>query len=169
MNFFQNIYDLQSAGDWNIVITQTAENKLAVSVTVKNPKTSEATRNIAPLTLEGTPQEFDEQFFTMITAPIQRTSSLLRNLETYTKQVEKTDQKNSSDKKGTQKESKPINEKTRKYEDGLKKADELEAQGKFREAWVKVPEPTDYPEHSEFLMARRKELSAKFLDPTFFD
>lgn len=169
MNFFQTIYDLQSAGAWNIVITQTAENLLAVSVTVKNPKASEATRHIAPLTLEGTPQEFDEQFFSMITTPIKRTSSLLRNLETYTKQVEKTEPKNSSEKKGALKESKPVDEKTKKYEDGLKKAEELEQQGKFREAWVKVPEPSDYPEHSDFLMARRKELSAKFLDPTFFD
>ncbi|MCH5685560.1 hypothetical protein LWM68_15655 [Niabella sp. W65] len=51
----------------------------------------------------------------------------------------------------------------------MAKADELEKEGKFRDAWVKVPEPTDYPEHAETLRKRRKELSDKFSAPSLFE
>ena len=50
----------------------------------------------------------------------------------------------------------------------MKKVDELEQQKKFREAWVKVPEPSDFPEQAETLRKRRSALAAKF-SPDLFE
>jgi len=39
----------------------------------------------------------------------------------------------------------------------MQKVDELEKEGKYRDAWMKVPDPADYPEQTETI--RKKEIS----------
>jgi hypothetical protein len=50
----------------------------------------------------------------------------------------------------------------------MAKADELEKEGKYREAWMKVPEIPDYPEKADEIRKRKTELSDKFSAPSLF-
>ena len=50
----------------------------------------------------------------------------------------------------------------------MAKAEELEKEGKFREAWMKVPEITEFPEKAEEIRKRKNALSDKFATPSLF-
>lgn len=50
----------------------------------------------------------------------------------------------------------------------MAKADELEKEGKFREAWMKVPEITEFPEKADEIRKRKIALSDKFATPSLF-
>lgn len=46
-------------------------------------------------------------------------------------------------------------------------ADALEKEGKFKEAWMKIPQPSEFPEKAEEIRSRRAALSAKFSPDLF--
>lgn len=50
----------------------------------------------------------------------------------------------------------------------MAKAEELEKEGKFRDAWMKVPDITEFPEKADEIRKRKGELSAKFSTPSLF-
>lgn len=50
----------------------------------------------------------------------------------------------------------------------MEKANELEAAGKFREAWMKVPDITEFPEKADEIRKRKIALSDKFGTPSLF-
>ena len=50
----------------------------------------------------------------------------------------------------------------------MTKAEELEKEGKFRDAWMKVPDITEFPEKADEIRKRKGELSAKFSTPSLF-
>ena len=50
----------------------------------------------------------------------------------------------------------------------MAKADELEKDGKFRDAWMKVPDITEFPEKADEIRKRKTELSEKFSTPSLF-
>ena len=50
----------------------------------------------------------------------------------------------------------------------MAKADELEKEGKFREAWMKVPDMTEFPEKADEIRKRKTSLSDKFATPSLF-
>ena len=58
--------------------------------------------------------------------------------------------------------------KDKKFKDGMAKADELEKEGKFREAWMKVPNPADFPDYADAIRKRKTSLSGKFATPSLF-
>ncbi len=58
--------------------------------------------------------------------------------------------------------------KDKKFKDAMAKADELEKEGKYREAWVKVPEITEFPDKADEIRRRKRELSDKFSAPSLF-
>jgi hypothetical protein len=90
-------------------------------------------------------------------------------MESYMKQQEQAALQSKMEKDKADKAGKEKNEKDKKLEAALKKADELEAEGKHREAWVKIPEPSDYPDQAEMLKQRRENLSAQFAPSLFND
>ena len=47
------------------------------------------------------------------------------------------------------------------------KVDELEKEGKHRDAWMKVPDPSEYPEQAEAIRKRKSSLSSKFAPDLF--
>lgn len=57
----------------------------------------------------------------------------------------------------------------KQYEQAMKKTDELETAGKFKEAWMKVPQADVYPQHSQAIHKRKAELSDKFPIDLFND
>jgi hypothetical protein len=74
----------------------------------------------------------------------------------------KTDKAAAPDKTASPEETAAI-----KYGGIMAKVDALEAEGKFREAWMKVPQPSEFPDKAEEVRQRRASLSAKFSPDLF--
>ena len=168
-NFFNQIAQLKITGDLQLTISKGVENKLIVSILLQNDQCGDnAKQLIPPLNLRGTAEELDEGFFESITVPLQTASGLMVNMEAYMKQLENAQKQSAMEKEKTDKEKKAKDEKDKKYAEAMAKADELDKEGKHRDAWIKVPNPNDYPEHAEAIHKRKKELSDKFASPSLF-
>ena len=168
MNFFQSIIALQVAGDWKINIAKDGSDKLIVSVLFYNEQVGDDARKIIPpILLKGTAEELDEGFFTAIEQPVKETAALFLNMEQFLKQKEQAKIQSQMEKDKNEKAEKERKEKQKRCEEALKKAEELEAEGKFRDAWMKVPDPADYPEQAEALKQRKSELAQKFAPDLF--
>lgn len=168
MNFFQSIEAMQVAGDWKINIAKGTNDDMIVSVLFYNEHAGdEARRRIPPILLKGSAKDLDDGFFTAIEQPVKETAQLFANMEQYLKQREQARLHSQMEKDKADKEAKEKTEKKKKFDDAIKKAAELEAEGKYREAWVKVPDVTDYPEMEETIRKRKSELSAKFSPDLF--
>lgn len=169
MEFFQKIAALQIQSDVKMAIRKTAEKQLIISLLVSDDTCGdEARRLIPPLILKGTPEELDEGFFLAIEAPIQATTGLLVNMEAYLKAQDDARRQSAMEKEEADRERKEKEEQKKKYEDALKKAADLEKEGKYREAWMKIPEPETLPAFAEELRKKREQLSAKFSQPNLF-
>ncbi|MEH3112184.1 PRTRC system protein E [Pedobacter terrae] len=155
-NFFKQIHQLDFTGVLQLNISKGIESNLIVTVLLNNEKCGDIAKNgIPPLTFNATPQEFDEGFFEQITTPIQKVSGLMVDMEKFLKQLEEAKKQSAIEKDKADKAKKEKEAKDKKFKDGMAKADELEAAGKFREAWMKVP---DLP---NFLKKRTRYASAK--------
>ncbi|MGM8363191.1 PRTRC system protein E [Flavobacterium sp. ARAG 55.4] len=168
-NFFNQIAELEITGDLQLTISRAVENKLVVSILLQNEQCGDnAKQLIPPLNLRGTAEELDEGFFESIAVPLQTASGLMVNMEAYMKQLENAQKQSAMEKEKTDKEKKAKDEKEKKYKEAMAKADELDNDGKPRDAWMKVPNPNDYPEYAEAIHKRKKELSDKFASPSLF-
>ncbi|MBA0885523.1 PRTRC system protein E [Flavobacterium undicola] len=168
-NFFNQIAELEITGDLQLTISRGVENKLVVSILLQNEQCGDnAKQLIPPLNLRGTADELDEGFFESIAVPLQTASGLMVNMEAYMKQLENAQKQSAMEKEKTDKEKKAKDEKEKKYKEAIAKADELDNDGKPRDAWMKVPNPNDYSEYAEAINKRKKELYDKFASPSLF-
>ena len=168
-NFFNQIAQLDLTGVLQLNISKGVENNLIVSVILNNEQCGDNAKNlIPPLTFNATPQEFDEGFFEQITAPIKTVSGLMVDMEKFLKQLEEVKKQSAMEKEKADKQKKEQEAKDKKFKDGMAKADELEKEGKFREAWMKVPEITEFPEKADEIRKRKNALSDKFATPSLF-
>ena len=168
-NFFNQIAQLDFTGVLQLNISKGAENNLIVSVILNNEQCGDNAKNlIPPLTFNATPQEFDDGFFEQITAPIQTVSGLMVDMEKFLKQMEEVKKQSAMEKEKADKQKKEQEVKDKKFKDGMTKADELEKEGKFREAWMKVPDITEFPEKADEIRKRKITLSNKFSTPSLF-
>ncbi|MGQ2985075.1 PRTRC system protein E [Flavobacterium sp.] len=168
-NFFNQIQQLDFTGVLQLNISKGIESNLIVTVWLNNEQCGDSAKNlIPPLTFNATPQEFDEGFFEQITTPIQKVSGLLVDMEKFLKQLEEAKKHSAIEKDKAEKEKKEKEAKDKKFKDGMAKADELEKEGKFREAWMKVPDKTEFPEKADEIRKRKMSLSAKFETPSLF-
>ena len=168
-NFFNQIQALDFTGVLQLNISKGAENNLIVSVLLNNEQCGDSAKNlIPPLTFNATPQEFDEGFFEQITTPIQKVSGLMVDMEKFQKQLDEAKAQSAIEKAKTEKEKKEKEVKDKKFKDAMAKADELEKEGKFREAWIKVPDITEFPEKADEIRKRKTALSDKFATPSLF-
>ena len=168
-NFFNQIAQLDFTGVLQLNISKRAENNLIVSVILNNEQCGDNAKNlIPPLTFNATPQEFDDGFFEQITAPIKTVSGLMVDMEKFLKQLEEVKKQSAMEKEKADKQKKEQEAKDKKFKDGMAKADELEKEGKFREAWMKVPEITEFPEKADEIRKRKIALSDKFATPSLF-
>lgn len=167
-NFFTSIVALQVTGDWKINIAKEAAGRLIVSVLFYNDTVGDDARKIVPpILLKGTPQELDEGFFKAVQQPVTETAQLFANMEQFLKGKETARAKSQMEKDTKLKADKGKTAKETKYADALLKVDELEAEGKHKEAWMKVPSVQEYPEKAEALRARKAGLSAQFAPDLF--
>ncbi|MFA9188713.1 MULTISPECIES: PRTRC system protein E [Flavobacterium] len=168
-NFFNQIAQLDFTGVLQLNISKGAENNLIVSVILNNEQCGDNAKNlIPPLTFNATPQEFDDGFFEQITAPIQTVSGLMVDMEKFLKQMEEVRKQSAMEKEKADKQKKEQEAKDKKFKDAMAKAEELEKEGKFREAWMKVPEITEFPEKADEIRKRKNALSEKFVTPSLF-
>ncbi|WP_367209119.1 PRTRC system protein E [Sphingobacterium sp. R2] len=168
-NFFNQIQALDFTGVLQLNISKGAENNLIVSVLLNNEQCGDSAKNlIPPLTFNATPQEFDEGFFEQIKAPIQTVSGVMVDMEKFIKQMEEVKKQSAMEKEKTEKAKKEKEAKDKKFKDGMAKADELEKEGKFREAWMKVPDVTEFPEKADEIRKLKTSLSDKFATPSLF-
>jgi PRTRC genetic system protein E len=168
-NFFNQIQQLDFTGVLQLNISKGIESNLIVTVLLNNEECGDNAKNgIPPLTFNATPQEFDEGFFEQITAPIQKVSGLMVDMEKYLKQLEEVKRQSAMEKEKADKQKKEQEAKDKKFKDGMAKADELEKEGKFREAWIKVPDMTEFPEKADEIRKRKTSLSDKFGTPSLF-
>lgn len=168
-NFFNQIQQLDFTGVLQLNISKGAENNLIVSVLLNNEQCGDNAKNlIPPLIFNATPQEFDEGFFKQITTPIQTISGVMVDMEKFLKQMEEVKKQSAMEKEKTEKAKKEKEAKDKKYKDSMAKVDELEKEGKHREAWMKVPDITDYPEKADEIRKRKTSLSDKFATPSLF-
>ena len=168
-NFFNQIQQLDFTGVLQLNISKGAESNLIVSVLLNNEQCGDNAKNlIPPLTFNATPQEFDEGFFEQITTPIQKVSGLMVDMEKFQKQLDEAKAQSAIEKEKTEKAKKDKETKDKKFKDAMAKADELEKEGKFREAWIKVPDITEFPEKADEIRKRKTALSDKFATPSLF-
>ena len=168
-NFFNQIQQLDFTGVSQLNISKGIESNLSVTVLLNNEQCGDSAKNlIPPLTFNATPQEFDEGFFEQITTPIQKVSGLMVDMEKFQKQLDEAKAQSAIEKAKTEKEKKEKEVKDKKFKDAMAKADELEKEGKFREAWIKVPDITEFPEKADEIRKRKNALSDKFATPSLF-
>lgn len=168
-NFFNQIQQLDFTGVLQLIISKGIESNLIVTVLLNNEQCGDSAKNlIPPLTFNATPQEFDEGFFEQITTPIQKVSGLMVDMEKFQKQLDEAKAQSAIEKAKTEKEKKEKEVKDKKFKDAMAKADELEKEGKFREAWIKVPDITEFPEKADEIRKRKIALSDKFATPSLF-
>ena len=168
-NFFNQIAQLDFTGVLQLSISKGAEDNLIVSVLLNNEQCGDDAKNlIPPLTFNATPQEFDEGFFQQLTTPIQKASGLMVDMEKFQKQLDEVKMQSAMEKEKTEKAKKEKEAKDKKYKDAMAKADELEKEGKHREAWMKVPDVTEFPEKADEIRKRKTSLSDKFSTPSLF-
>jgi len=124
MNFFNSISNLLPDGvDLNITIRKNGD-QLTVSVLPKSNVKDDAAKSIVPLIISGTVEELDNGFSDAIKAPVSSAVGLLINMSDFEKQMESATAS-----------SKAVTEKKSKFDKLVKKADDLEKQGKLREAY----------------------------------
>ncbi|SFO27828.1 PRTRC system protein E [Paenimyroides ummariense] len=135
-NFFNQIAQLDFTGVLQLSISKGAEDNLIVSVLLNNEQCWDNAKSfIPPLTFNATPQEFDEGFFEQITAPIQTVSGVMVDMEKFQKQLDEAKMQSAMEKEKTEKAKKEKEAKEKKYKDAMAKADELQKDGKHREAY----------------------------------
>ncbi len=168
-NFFNQIAQMGITGDLQLTISKGIENTLIVSIMLQNEQCGDnAKQLIPPLNLRGTVEELDEGFFQQITTPLQTASGLMVNMGAFMKQLEVAKKQSAMEKEKSDTQKKEQEAKDKKFKDGMVKADELEKEGKFREAWMKVPEINDYPEKADEIRKRKSELSNQFSSTGLF-
>lgn len=168
-NFFNQVAQLEYTGVLQINISKGIENNLVVTVLVLNDACGDKAKNLIPsVTINATPQEFDEGFFERITTPVQKISGLLVDMAAFEKQMDEVRKQSAMEKEKTDKAKKEQEAKDKKYKDAMAKADELEKEGRPRDAWMKVPDAAEYPEKAEEILRRKKSLSDKFAAPSLF-
>ena len=168
-NFFNQIQQLDFTGVLQLNISKGIDANLIVTVLLNNEQCGDNAKNlIPPLTFNATPQEFDEGFFEQITTPIQKVSGLMVDMEKFLKQLEEVKKQSAIEKEKAEKAKKEKEAKDKKFKDSMAKVDELEKEGKFREAWIKVPDITEFPEKADEIRKRKTSLSDKFGTPSLF-
>ncbi|OJW81761.1 MAG: prtrc system protein e [Bacteroidetes bacterium 46-16] len=167
-NFFSKVAALNITGDLQLTIRKGTENNCIVSVMLHNEQCGDDARKlIPPLNLKGTVNELDEGFFERITTPLQSASGLIHNMEAFMKQLEEAKKQSAMEKEKTDKEKKAKEEKEKKFKEAMAKANELEKEGSYRDAWMKVPDPAQFPGQAEVIRKRKTALSAKFAPDLF--
>ena len=159
MFFFKEISGLVTAGvELNVTIKRSGEN-LIVSVLPKvTDLKDEAAKKLVPLVVSGTPDELDKEFSAAISTPIQSATGLLTNMKEFeVSQVE------------AQAKSKAADANKKKYDQLVKKADDLEKDGKLKNAVACLKQAKEFAQDKPAIQKRIDKLQAKIGAGSLFE
>lgn len=165
-NFFTQISNLNLVGHLQLLLSKNEDNGFIVSVIQLPVENQDSKTVVVPFNLRGTATDLDTHFFEKINAPIQSISELLTDEQNFLNNLKQARKKLDQQKE----KANDKNEKTKPLDDfgkAMKIVDELEAKGLFREAWMKVPMVSKFPDHKELINKRQASLSAKFSPDLF--
>ena len=169
-NFFRQLANMNLTGDLQITFRATTENSFVLSVLLNNEQCGdEARKLIPPLNLRGTAEELDNGFFETISIPLQTASGLMVDMESFMKQLEEAKKKSEMEKEKSEKEKKEKEAKEKKYNEALQKAEELEKEGKYKEAWTALPKVSEYPDFADTIRKKQDEYEKYFAPSLFTD
>ena len=161
--FFSQLAALGLTGNLNLCINLTADGTMVVSVLLQNNTCGDNARHqLKPLLLKGTPQQLDEDFINTISEPLQESSALMVNMESYLKGQEAAKKEAASQKDKEKKEAEERTAKKKTVDEAIKKVDELIKAKRYHEALGKLPKAEQFPEFLTVLKAKRDEVN-KFL------
>ncbi|MGG7468654.1 PRTRC system protein E [Chryseobacterium arthrosphaerae] len=167
-NFFSLVTQLDFTGNLNISIQKATDNNWIVSVLLQNNGCGDDAKNrIPPLNLRGTAEDLDNGFFENIAQPIQSASYLMVNMDAFMVQLEEAKKHSALEKQNADKESKAKEEKVKKYKDAMKKAEDLESESKFKDAWSALPKASEYPEYSKEILEKQEAYEKEFAPNLF--
>ena len=167
-NFFRQLANLYLTGDLQITLRPTTDNSFVLSVLLNNEQCGdEARKLIPPLNLRGTAEELDNGFFETISIPLQTASGLMVDMESFMKQLEEAKKKSTMEKEKSEKEKKEKETKEKKYQDAVQKAEELEKEGKYKEAWTALPKVSEYPDFADTILKKQDEYERHFAPSLF--
>ena len=167
-NFFRQLAKLNLTGDLQITFRQTGESNIILSILLNNEQCGdEARKTIPPLTLRGTAEELDNGFFENVSAPLQRASGLMVNMESFMKQLEEAKKQSAMEKEKSDKEKKEKETKEKKYKDAFQKAEELEKEGNYKGAWSALPKASEYPDYADIIRKKQDEYERHFAPSLF--
>lgn len=167
-NFFRQIAKMNLTGDLQITLRQTTENSFVLSVLLNNEQCGdEARKLIPPLNLRGTAEELDNGFFENVSTPLQTASGLMVDMESFMKQLEVAKRKSAMEKEKSDKDKKEKDGKEKKYKDAIQKAEELEKEGRFKDAWSALPKASEYPDFAENIRKKQDEYERHFAPSLF--
>ena len=161
-NFFRQLANMNLTGDLQITFRATTENSFVLSVLLNNEQCGdEARKLIPPLNLRGTAEELDNGFFESISTPLQTASGLMVDMESFMKQLEEAKKKSAMEKEKSDRE--------KKEKEALQKAEELEKEGKYKEAWTALPKVSEYPDFADTIRKKQDEYEKYFAPSLFTD
>ncbi|WP_312508937.1 PRTRC system protein E [Chryseobacterium culicis] len=167
-NFFRQIAQMDINSKLMLTITKATDSTLLVSILIENDGCQDKAKNIIPpFNLSGTAEELDEGFFEHIKKPIQKADGLISNMDSFLKQLDSAKAKSAMEMGKAEKDKKNMDAKSRKYNEAMLKADALEAEGKFKEAWTALPKVSDYPEHTEAIRTKQEVYEREFAPSLF--
>lgn len=156
-NFFSRVEALQLSGDILLTLKKNGDGQWVVSIRLHNSECGDTSQNlIPPLVFKNTTKELDAGFFQTIARPLQETSDLSIQMESYLRQRQKAKEA-----------SEMAKDKERKFKQAMEKVDALEKEKKFKEAYCKVPTVSDFPEQATEIRNRKRKLSEKFAPDLF--
>jgi len=151
-----------------ITLRPTTENNFVLSALLNNEQCGdEARKIIPPLNLRGTAEELDNGFFESISAPLQTASGLMVDMENFMKQLEEAKKKSAMEKEKQDKEKKEKEAKDKKYREAFEKAETLEKEQKFKEAWSALPKVSEFPDFAEAIRKKQDEYERHFAPSLF--
>lgn len=157
-NFFQQAMAFSNQYGWRITMIPNNGN-LIISALLYDPAAEgKAMKVMQTMNLEGTPQELDEGFFRAISAPVQKTVSLLTNEREYEKSLEEAKKQSKQEQAKNNRQKQPEQPKPVTFETEMEKVEELETQEKYNEALMALPKADKYPDHADEIEQKRTDL-----------
>lgn len=168
-NFFQHIDKLNINSEMHFVIKKTA-NGFSVGIMIKRKGLEDqASKLVPPMTLKGTAKELDEQFFEAISNPAKKTDEFFSNLGNYENRLEEISNKTKMAQSNQNKEIREKEARKKKYDEQMKKVNELESKEKVGEAIAAMPKAEQFPEQAEEIKTKLEELNNKLKAARLFD
>lgn len=162
-NFFRQIAKMDINSKLTFSIAKATSDTIVVSIFIENENCGDKAKNvIPPFNVTGTSEELDTGFFEHIRKPIQKADGLISNMESFLKQLEEAQMQSAMEKEKSDKEKKEKEAKAKKYKDAFAKAEALENEGKYKEAWSALPKISEHPDFALEIRKKQDEYEKHF-------